>query len=171
MKKLLVCSAALMLVAASAFAGGIDLSVTACPDNAGAAPTGNVDCAGGGQFAILGTWSPNEAITDLSNLDGTLGLALGGLFTTSPFWDWDPSSACSSVLGSSQLRAATGCSTPNAYTNTWNVASAGTAIGAANSGPSTEKIAFTCFRPSPLDRALPQLLQVDVVIGLIVQPS
>jgi len=96
MKKVLLFTGALALVAATAFAGGIDLSVTACPDNAGASPVATMDCPGGGVLTILGTWSPNEPISDLSNLDGTLGYSVvGDLNSTDTFWNFDGSNNCS----------------------------------------------------------------------------
>lgn len=157
MKKILLITGALALVAATAFAqGGVDLSVNACPGDAGASATATTDCAGGSILTILGTWGPNEAISDLSNLDGTLGYSVtGDLNSTDSFWNFDPANLCASSgpggpLGSAQARPGSGCSTPVAYTNTWNVASSGTAIGGAQRTPQTGQIVFTCYRPSPL---------------------
>ncbi len=174
MKKVLLFTGALALVAASAFAqGGIDLSVNACPGDANslaqaASATATTDCAGGSPLTILGTWGPNEAISDLSNLDGTLGYSVAGdLNSSDQFWDFDPANLCSpgGPLSSAQARPSSGCATPVAYTNTWNVASSGTAIGGAQSTPQTGKIVFTCYRPSPLSVAAGQkLFGVQIII-------
>ncbi len=169
--KIIFITAALALIATWAFAGGIDLSVNACPDNAGATPFATTDCSGATPLAILGTWEPNEAIPDLSNLDGTLQYAVAGDLDTSSFWNFDGLNDCArgglgagGPLRSSQARPASGCESP-AYTDTWGVTGSGTAIGGAQSTPRTGKIAFTCYRPSPLGVAAGQrLFGMQIVI-------
>ena len=150
MRTLVLSMSILVLVSTHAVAGGIELSANACPDNPGALPTGTVDCAGGSGLVILGTWTPNEAISDLSNLDGSLDLSVqGDLNSSSTFWNWDPMSSCASVVRSNQARPTSGCASPP-YLDTWDVADAGTGIGAIQIFPSNERIVFTCYRPLPL---------------------
>ena len=73
MKKTLIISAALCLFAASAFASGINLTVTACPNNTGAGnDAGTLDCLGGGIVTMLATFQPAEGIADLVGLDTRL---------------------------------------------------------------------------------------------------
>ena len=70
MKKIVLCCAAMALVASSAFASGVDLTVTACPGNAGASnDAGLLDCAGGQVVQLLATFLPNESISDLVGID------------------------------------------------------------------------------------------------------
>jgi hypothetical protein len=152
MKKILFTGAAMLLVASAAFAGGIDLSVGACPGNAGSVggETGAVDCTAdpGNELAVvvLATWAANEALTDLVGLDGLLEMQVQPDLDAGGFWNVDPAGCGAAGMNSSQVRPA-GCTTP-AYNNLWSPAGSGTAIAAIRRGPAVQRMAFTVFRPT-----------------------
>jgi len=175
MKKIAILTAALALIAGSAFAAGIDLSVNACAGNTGATnDAGALDCAGGAMFTILGTWGPAEAVTDLSNMDWSLDMQVGAdLGTGAAFWNFDQITGCNSAaLNSSQGRASAGCSTPNNYLNVWNVSGSGTAVGGGQRGPQIERIFGTCARPSAVSvTANQKLFGFQLFIDLSVSPE
>lgn len=135
--------------------GGIDLSLDACPDNAGAIASTTVDCAAGGTLTILATWAPAQAIPDLVGIDALLKLAVGGdLNSNAGFWNFDPASGLSfpcdpNRLSTSQLRPPTGCDAPD-YLDAWNANGSLGQIACGDRAPILEEIAFACARPSPL---------------------
>ena len=157
MKRILLLTAIMALVATSAFAvGGIDLSTVACPGNAGSIGTlGVPDCVNG--IVVLGTWSPAEAIADLTALDGSMTGTVAGGRAANGFWDFDAQTGCNAAgLNSSQARPA-GCTSP-AYTATWSPAGSGTAIAGIGQTANQEGLGFTVFRPSILSVAADQNL-------------
>lgn len=153
MKKLFLLVAAMALVASTAFAGGVDLTVNACPGNAGAAlDAGTLDCAGGQVVTLLATFLPNEALSDLVAIDVCFDLNVAGdIGADATFWDFAANSA---AIGSLQTRPSTGCSSP-AYTNTWSPSGSGAgALGVypLTVGPTTNhsRIVALAYRPSIL---------------------
>src|SRR5205823_5942005 len=80
----------LLLAPLPAFAAGVDLSVIACPGNAGASSdAGSLDCAGGELLQLLGVFQPNEAHPDLVGIDATVTLTtLGAITGPDDFWDF-----------------------------------------------------------------------------------
>ncbi len=194
LKALLMSLAVLAGATSLANAGGLALTVAACPNNPGAlggsasiadcfppacGPPDHggisfsgpsvLDCASGQPLVVLATWEPNESIPDLSNLDGTLqlyapGNIVGPSLDQTPFWNFDPAGCNTSALSSSQLRPATGCGAPS-YVNTWGVASSGTAIGAGQYTSTGGRIVFTCYRPSGLAVSAGQrLFGVQIIV-------
>lgn len=143
----------LMLLAVSpAFAGGIDLTMNACPGNVGAVggDTGPLDCATGSLIMVLGTFAPNEAIPDLVSLDATLGMQVSPNLDAADFWNVDPVGCGSVGFSGSAVRPASGCSTPVNYTNAWSSGGAGSVTVACRRDLSLANIAITCFRTAPL---------------------
>ena len=154
MKKLLLTCVALCLLASSAFASGLNLTVTACPNNAGSSnDAGTLDCAGGQMVTMLATFQPAEAIADLVGIDAILYITVNGdVNTTQNFWDISPTGTGNPTgMSTDHRRPATVCAAAAGnYTNTWNVASAGSAYGAAIISPSRVRVAAQCQRPSIL---------------------
>ena len=147
MKRALHLIAILSLLASSAFAVGIDLSVVACPGDPGAsATTGTLDCAGGHSVALLATFMPAEPYTDLVAVDMLFDLALDvDVATNATFWDFEH--ANTEGLGTNHRMPASGCST---YTDTWNKPGSGSAWLAIVRSPSTVRIGAISYRPSAL---------------------
>lgn len=149
MKKVLIFAAAMALVAATAFAGGVDLSVGGCPGNAGV--TGGAqtyDCTSGAGITMVVTFAPNENISDLVGIGGIVDAQAAPDLTTSGFWNFDPAGCNPAALANSHVRPS-GCTSP-VYTATWSVSGSGEGIACVNRGPAIERMAFTCFRPSIL---------------------
>ena len=153
MKKLLLISAALCLLATSAFASGIDLVVGACPGIAGSSnDAGTLDCAGGATLMLLGVFQPAEAISDLVAADAILDFTVGGdLATTAKFWDLQTNN--SAALNGAPGRPATLCV---GYTNAFGVANSGFAAAAAVQSSNRVRVATTSYRPSNLNATLNQ---------------
>jgi len=167
MKKILLMTAALALLASAAFAQGIDLSAVACPGNAGVtSDAGVIDCAGGGALVLLGVFQPAEAISDLGALDGAFRLqANGDLSTAAGFWNSDTGDlGCNPLgLGSSFARPTSGCT---GYTNTFTSGSASLYQGSRR-GPKLIQLGGTCARPSPLVVAANQkMFGVQIIFDL-----
>ena len=152
MKKLLLV-AAMLLVAGSAFAGGINFTVVACPGGAGATgDAGTLDCAGGQIVAMLATWQPAEPISDLVGIDAILDVTVNGDVTTAAtFWDL----AVTNAPGTDHRRPTTLCTL---YNNVWNVAGAGSAALGIIRGPGSVRLAAQCQRPTLFSAALNQKL-------------
>ncbi len=177
---------------ATAIAGSIALSVGGCPGNVGALGgdatrvpedcghnpfcsgtdysnfTGPraIDCSTGDPIVILATWTPNEDIPDLSNLDGSLKIETDGDLTQSTFWNFDPVGCNVTALSSSQLRPASGCDAPD-YLDAWNAPGSGSAVGGALSSPTKEKLSFTCYRPTPLSVTAGQkLFGIQIIVDV-----
>ena len=145
MKKTLIICAALCLFATSAFASGINLTVTACPGVAGSrGDAGTLDCAAGQIVTMLATFQPVEALTDLVGLDAILDITING-DVSGPANFWDFAVANTGALGTDHKRPTTGC-TP--YNNVWNVGSAGSAAAGAVRGPGQVRLAASVQRPS-----------------------
>lgn len=150
MKKVLILCAATALVAAfatSAFASGCDLTVLACPGNAGAAAdAGSLDCAGGGVLSLDATFLPAGALPDLAGIDIVFDIAVAGdVNSDANFWDFATANAA--AVGSSQIRPAAGCV---GYTATWSPSGSGAgSLGVAQS-PSHMRIVALCYRPTGL---------------------
>ena len=155
MKKLLLISAALCLLATSAFASGVDLVVTACPGNAGSSnDAGSLDCAGGATLILLGVFQPAEAITDLVAADAILDFTVTGGDLNAPsaaFWDLQTNN--SAALNGASGRPATLCV---GYNNAFGVANSGFAAAAAVQASNRVRVATTSYRPSNLNAALNQ---------------
>ena len=148
MKKLLLISAALCLLATSAFASGVDLVVTACPGNAGSSnDAGTLDCAGGATLILLGVFQPAEAITDLVAADAILDFTVtgGDLGSSANFWDLQVNN--SAALNGAPGRPSTLCV---GYTNAFGVANSGFAAAAAVQSSNRVRVATTSYRPSNL---------------------
>ena len=147
MPRLLLTIAFLSLLASSAFAVGIDLSVAACPGDPGAtATTGTLDCAGGHSVTLLATFMPAEPYTDLVAVDMLFDLALDvDVATNATFWDFEH--ANTEGLGTNHRMPASGCAT---YTNTWNPAGSASAWAAFVRSPSIVRILSLCYRPTNL---------------------
>lgn len=161
MKKLLITCAAMIGVATSAHAlGGIDLSVNACPGNAGAiGDVATVDCASGLGFILLGSWSPAEDLGGLTNLDGMMEFyAEADLDGAGSFWNFDEHGCNASALHSSEARPVSGCISPADYADTWASEAGGTAIAAGRRSPHIVRIGFTCFRSTLLSVQAGQML-------------
>ena len=154
MKKLLLISAALCMLATSAFASGVDLVVTACPGVAGSSnDAGLLDCAGGATLVLLGVFQPAEAITDLVAADAILDFTVtgGDMSSTANFWDLQTNN--SAALNGASGRPTTGCST---YNNAFGVANSGFAAAAAVQSSNRVRVATTSYRPSNLNATLNQ---------------
>ena len=150
MKKLLLLCAALCLFASSAHAVGCDLTVIACPGGAGASnDAGTLDCAGGAGIILLGTFQPNEAITDLVAADAILDFNVTGGVAASNFWDLEV--ANNAALGITRARPAI-CSPT--YANSWSPAGSGEGAAAAVQSATRCRVATTCYRPTNLNAAL-----------------
>jgi hypothetical protein len=168
MRKLLITCAAMIGMVTSAHAlGGIDLSVNACPGNAGA--VGDVmpiDCASGLGFTVLGTWAPVEDLPGLTNLDGIMEIyAQEDLDGTGAFWNFDEHGCNSLALHSSEGRPASGCSSPVDYTDAWASEAGGTAIAAGRVSPHIVRIGFTCYRTSLLSvQADQKLFGIQLIV-------
>ena len=147
MKKLLLVTAALALCASSAFAVGVDLSFNACPGNAGSVQAGVIDCAGGGVLTALMTFAPAEAITDLVAVDTIVDIFVqaGDIHSNANFWDFETTNQAG--VGMNHVRAASGCSTPVVYANTWNKTGAGVSLGALVRSPQNVRLAAGTYRP------------------------
>jgi len=156
MKKILILCAAMALVASTAFAVGIDLTVNACGNTAGASnDAGAIDCAGGGGVILLAVFQPAENYNDaatqtqLVGIDMIFDMQVAGTLATNgsaAFWDWDGINGCNvAALLPSRLRPSVGCTT---YTNAWSVPNAGEGAGAGRRSTSTQRVAALCFRPS-----------------------
>ena len=147
MRKVLLVSALMTLLATHAFAAGCDLTVVACPGGEGASnDAGTLDCAGGQTVTLLATFQPAEDIADFAAADGILSLRVpadvGG---AANFWDLEIANASS--LSGSQRRPATGCAE---YTNPFLPPGSGFAVGAAVRGPGLVRIACTAYRAGTL---------------------
>jgi len=149
MKKLLLTSAALCLLATSAFAGGLNLTVGGCPNNGTAVANGDagtLDCATGTGVTMLVTFMPAEAIADLVGIDLIMDITVNGdVNSTANFWDFAVNN--SGGLQTDHRRPAAGCTAP-VYQNQWNVSSAGSAAAGAIRGPGSVRIAGQCQRPT-----------------------
>lgn len=149
MKRVIILGIAMLLAATSALAaGGIDLSLDACPPN-GRWGCAILDCGSGQELLIIGTWAPAEAIPDLVTLDGILDLSVSGGVASNSFWNLDPAGCNGAGLSASGTRPPTGCSAPFVYTDAWSAI----AIEAALVDPQTVRLAFTVSRPTPLSVA------------------
>jgi hypothetical protein len=148
MKKIVLFSAALALVASAAFAGGIDLSTVACPDNPGATSSATLDCAGGVPVTVLITWSPNENITQLASLQGLMEIGVGGdLNSAAGFWNFDPAGCNPGALTTANARPSSGCATAGSvYPNTFSGGISGQST--ANRSSTTEEVAWSVARAS-----------------------
>ena len=140
----------MMLLGSSAFAVGADLSFGACPGSPGAtADAGNLDCADGQFLALLVVFQPQEALSDLIEIDVLFDLAVAGdLSSTATFWDFENFDNAPNRYGlsASHNRPASGCSL---YRNTWQ---SGGAEGhdATVTGQSSERLVAAAYRSSPL---------------------
>lgn len=145
MKRALLLAALLCVAATDAFAIGCDLTVNACPGNAGASnDAGTLDCAGGAVLTLLATFQPAEVITDLVAADCILDFCVQGDITGSANF-WDMETANSGALNASPQRPTTGCT---GYLNAFGVANSGSAFAAARRSESMVRIATTSYRPS-----------------------
>ena len=145
MKRILLATALLSLLATSAFAVGVDLSVGACPGDAGAsADAGSLDCAGGTNVTVLATFMPAEDISDLVELDMIFDLVVDGdVSTNATFWDFE--TVNHSAISLHHERPTGGCSN---YTDVWNVDGGGAVGGVAISLPSKVRIGAISYRPT-----------------------
>jgi len=125
MKTLAAC-VVLALFATPAHAVGIDMTVGACPGNAGAsADAGALDCAGGQSLTLLCTFMPNESIPDLVGVDVRWDLVVAGdLFSDAAFWEME--TANPAALASDPHPPATGC--PN-YAYVWGDSGGSATLG------------------------------------------
>lgn len=168
-RPVVIVAIALGFAAAPAAAGpGIDLSVHGCPGNPGA--TGGyaslsddvvgsgpqVDCAGGELIALIGTWSPAEAIPDLAALDGTFEVWVRDGLDANPFWNFEPSGCNEVGFNTSHVRPS-GCSSP-AYRNTWGTASAGSAWSFQRTSADRARLYFVVYRPDGIAVAQDELM-------------
>jgi hypothetical protein len=161
---LLLC-AGLCLIPPSALAAGAELTVNACPGNAGAShDAGTLDCAGGEALRLMVTYQPERAIPDLAAVDCVLSMAVpGGL--TGPTKFWDLSAANVSALSGSTVLPAAVCS---GYKSLFQGAGAGFAVAAGMRGPNTLLISSTAYRPKGVNVAADARL---FVLGLTIDAS
>jgi len=149
MKKALILVGLLAVCAAPTFAAtpGVDLSFNACPGNAGSVQAGVIDCAGGGILTALMTFAPAEAITDLVAVDTIVDIfvQVGDIHSDANFWDFETTNQAG--VGMNHVRAASGCSTPVVYANTWNKTGAGVSLGALVRSPGNVRLAAGTYRP------------------------
>ncbi len=156
------CIALLLAAAAAAHAGGIDLSVTACPGNPGAVggDGGTIDCAGTAGVVVLGTFAPDEEIPDLVGLDVLLKMSVAPDLDAGGFWNMDPA-GCGYQNGGTlavfSARPPVGCGVP-LYLPIWMANGSGGAMAAARTGGSTQSIAIVCWRASTASVASDQRL-------------
>ena len=145
MKKLLLVCAACCLLATTAFAGGVDMTVNSCAGVSGASnDVASLDCAGGSTLVLLVTFMPNEAIPDLIAADCIFDLTVGGDVTgPANFWDLQTSNAV--ALNGTGARPTSGCT---GYANNFGVANSGFAVGGAVRGPGSVRLSSTAYRPS-----------------------
>src|SRR5438045_2560887 len=132
MKRTLLALAAILLLASSAFASGVDLSVHACPGNAGvSSDAGTLDCASGQVLTLYAVFQPVAAIPDLVEVDMRFDLVVDGDLTSdATFWNFEHNDGApnnEAGLTANRQRPATGCS---GYTNTWSAPGAGDAVAA-----------------------------------------
>jgi hypothetical protein len=107
--KLALWCAAFALLPGRAFAVGVDFSTVACPGNAGATAYATMDCAAGGSLILLVTFQPNEAISDLVEVDADVCLHTRTDFETSAtFWNFTAGGDLAAVHAS-PARPAAGC--------------------------------------------------------------
>ena len=157
--------------ASAASAGGIDLTVNACPQNPGAGHDAVLDCATGQTVSLLATFVPGSAMSDLIAIDVDLGVTISlgcdgpncvpacdlDLGSSATFWNFSQNTTTSS-----HLRPA-GCLN---YVDTWNVGGgASLALGSMTDACSS-RISAICYRPSPIavaanDRLFGVLVVVD----------
>jgi len=166
MTRMLVLCASMLLATSLAQAGGMDLTINACPGAAGAlgGEVGSVDCANGSSVAILGTFVAGDNITDLIALDSVLALETSPSLDTSTFWDWTTSGCGAGVVGINALRPSAGCA---AYTNTWTPSGSGGATKAIRTSGSGERIAIVCYRGASLSvTAVQKLFAFQIVLDL-----
>lgn len=113
------------MIATSASASGVDLTVNACPGHAGASnDAGTLDCAGGATLALLTTFQPVEPINDLASVNVRLRIDVpfGDVNYSASFWDLQV--ANSAALSVTPNRPVGGCS---AYLNTFGGTGSGSA--------------------------------------------
>ena len=156
MKAMFLC-AAMLLVVSPVFAGGIDLTINACPGIAGAVggDAGLVDCVGGSPTIVLCTFAPNEAISDLAGLEAVLQLQVATDLDVTNFWNMSPTGCGANVLVASHTRPVTGCSN---HLSTWSVVGSGEGAGVSRISTAGVRIAVTVFRPTPVSVAANQRL-------------
>ncbi len=160
--------AALMLSAAPAHAVGVDLSIGACPNNAGAVSTGTLDCTGGQSLTLLVTFMPAEPISDLTGIvvvlqddfycDGPYCCS-GDMNTTQTFWNFGLNTQAWSAT---RLRPSAGCVN---YLDTWDDPAGGSAAGGASVSNCASRITAVCFRKTLLSvQANQRLFGVQLTI-------
>jgi len=157
MKKIVLTCAALALVASTAFASGVDLTVIACPGNAGASnDAGSLDCAGGQVVTMLATFLPNEALSDLVGIDVVYMVNVAGdISSDANFWDF---ASNANAAGALHTKPSTGCSTSGSnYTATWSPSGSGAGslgVYPVNTGPNypsnVSRIVALAYRPTTL---------------------
>jgi hypothetical protein len=111
MKNFLAACVLSSLLVASAFAGGVDLTVNACPGNPGSTTdAGTLDCAGGQQLTLLVTFVPPASMASLTGFHYDLwAIVDGDLSTDATFWDFDDFNHVLLGWTPSRDRPASGC--------------------------------------------------------------
>ncbi len=136
--------AGFLLVAASAFASGADLSAGGCPGDPGVSNSlGTLDCAGGLAYPFFATFQPAESMSDFGGFELEIdGYVDGDLSTTATFWDLTNSA----VLGISHVPDVPGAC--GGYFKWAAAPGSGVGVAEENLGTSTFRIVGLGFRSS-----------------------
>jgi hypothetical protein len=147
MRILLGAFAALAIAASAAHADGVELTTINCAGDPGSALNATVDCAGGTATTMLVAFAPNEAISDLIDVDTIIDYfpQSGDVNTTANFWDF--SNAHATGITVNPLRPSGSC---GSYTDTWNAPGSGGAFGAVIKSPNWVRTGAGAYRTSPV---------------------